>query len=82
MKGTIKTCKQVFYNMGFNDTKNSASAIIFHAQRLGFFEVWMAAMNAIDLPESSAFRDPNRITLPNDPPIQALTQEQSDEDGN
>lgn len=40
----------------------------------------MAAMNAIDLLESSAFRDPDQIPLPNDSPVQALTQEQFDKE--
>ena len=59
LKETMKMCEQVFYNMGFNDAKNSASVVIFQAQRLGFSEGWMAAVNAIGLLESSAFRDPN-----------------------
>ena len=74
-------CKQVFYNMGFNDTENSTSVVVFQAQRLEFLEGWMAAVNAIGLLESSVFKDPNQIPLPNDPLIQALTQEQSDEEG-
>ena len=54
LKETMKMCEQVFYNIGFNDTKNSASVLIFQAQRLGFSEGWMAPMNAIGLPEYSA----------------------------
>lgn len=54
LKETMKMWEQVFYNIGFNDTKNSASVLIFQAQRLGFSEGWMAPMNAIGLPEYSA----------------------------
>nr|POF10531.1 hypothetical protein CFP56_04756 [Quercus suber] len=81
LKETMKICKKVFYNMGFKDTKNLASAVIFQAQRFKFWKVWMAAVNAISLPKSSTFRDPNQIPLPNDLPIQASTQEQHNDDG-
>lgn len=40
----------------------------------------MAAMNVIGLPESSTFRDPNQIPLPNDPLVLTPSQEQSDEE--
>lgn len=40
----------------------------------------MAAMNVIGLPESSTFRDPNQIPLPNDPLVPTPSQEQSDEE--
>ena len=69
LKETMKICKQVFYNMGFKDTENLAGAVIFQDRRFGFSEGWMAAINAISLPESSAFSDLNQKPLPNDPPI-------------
>lgn len=73
LKETIKGCEQTFYSMGFTDAKNLCDAVIFQAQRLGFSEGWMAAMNALNLPKSSSFRDPNQIPLPNGLTIQALT---------
>ena len=73
LKETMKMCEQVFYNMGFIDAENSSSAVVFQAWRLGFSEGWMAAVNAIGLPESSAFRDPDQIPLSNDSPVQAST---------
>ena len=76
----MKTFEQAFYNMRSTNAENSASAVVFQAQRLGFLEGWMVAMNAIGLPESSAFRDPNQIPLANDSPIQASTQEQFDKE--
>ena len=42
----------------------------------------MAAVNTLNFPESSSFKDPAQIPLPNDLPIQAPTKEQSDKDGN
>lgn len=67
----MKTCEQVFYNMGFKDVKNSMSAVVFQARRFEFSEGWMTYVNAIDLPKSSMFRDTNQITLLDDPPVKA-----------
>ncbi|KAK9998265.1 hypothetical protein SO802_017868 [Lithocarpus litseifolius] len=72
---TMKGCKQMFYNKGFTNAENSCGVVVFEAQRHGFFEGWMAAMNALNLPESSPFMDPTQIPLPNDPPVQAPTDE-------
>ena len=72
----MKTCEQAFYNMGFTGVENSSSVVVFQAWRFRFLEGWLAAVNAIDLPKSSMFRDLDQIPLPNDPPVQALTQEQ------
>jgi len=55
----MKTCKQVFYNMGFKDAENLVGAVVFQAQRFRFLEGWLAAVNAIGLPESSTFKDVN-----------------------
>lgn len=55
----MKTCKQVFYNMGFKDAKNLVGAVVFQAQRFRFLEGWLAVVNAIGLPKSSTFKDVN-----------------------
>nr|POE73632.1 hypothetical protein CFP56_26991 [Quercus suber] len=57
VKETMKTCEQVFYNMGFTGTENSFGAVIFQARRFRFLEGWLATVNAIGLPKSSTFRD-------------------------
>lgn len=59
LKETMKTCKQVFYNMGFKDAENLVGVVVFQAQRFRFLEGWLAAVNAIGLLESSAFKDAN-----------------------
>lgn len=59
--------------MGFKDADNLVGAIIFQARRFEFSEGWVVAVNAIDDPESSMFRNPNQIPLPNDPLIEAPT---------
>ena len=75
LKETIKRCGQAIYNMGFTNGENLCSAIVFKARPLRFFKGWMAAVNALNFPESSSFRDPAQIPLPNDLPIQAPTKE-------
>lgn len=79
LKETMKNCGQVFYNMGFKDTKNLAKAVIFQARRLGFREGWMAAINAIGLPQNSFFRGTKQIPLPNDLPIEVQADDQSED---
>ena len=39
LKETLKTCEQVYYNMGFKDAKNSVRPVIFLAQKFGFAKV-------------------------------------------
>ena len=75
LKEMIKRCEQAIYNMSFNDGENSCGAIVFKAWPLGFFEGWMAVVNTLNFPESSSFKDPTQIPLPNDLPIQAPTEE-------
>nr|POE45891.1 hypothetical protein CFP56_40927 [Quercus suber] len=38
LKETLKTCEQVYYNMGFKDAENSAGPMIFQARKFGFAE--------------------------------------------
>ena len=71
--------------MGFTNAENSYSEVVFYARRLHFAEGGMDAMNAINLPETSSFRDPFHIPLLIDPFVQALTvkvaEEEEDEEG-
>ena len=68
---TIKQVEQLFYDMSFNDTENSSGPIIFKTRRMGFMQGWMVVMDAINLPETSLFRDLAQVPLPNDPHVQA-----------
>ena len=67
--------------MGFTDVVNSCDIVIFEAWKHRFFEGWMVAVNALNLPKSSPFKDPTQIPLPNDMLVQAPTNEQFDEEG-
>ena len=75
LKETMKRCEQMFYNMGFTDVVNSCNTVIFEALRHRFFEGWIVAVNALNLPKSSPFKDPTQIPLPNDLLVQAPTNE-------
>ena len=71
--------------MGFTNTKNSYSKVVFYTQKLGFAKGWMANMNAINLPEISSFKDPFQIPLLVDLPVQAqiakVAEEEEDKEG-
>jgi len=69
---TIKQVEQLFYDMSFNDAENSSGPVIFKARRMGFMQGWMVVVDAINLPETSLFKDLAQVPLPNDPHVQAL----------
>ena len=64
MKDTMKRCEKAFYNMGFTDAKNPCGVVVFKAWQLRFSKGLMAAVNALNLPKSSSFKDPTQIPLP------------------
>lgn len=72
----MNTCEKLFHNMGYKDAKNSADAVVLQARKFGFEEGWMVAVNAISLPDSSPFRDPDQIPLPDDPLVEVRAHEQ------
>ena len=74
LKQTIKQAEQLFYDMSFNDAENSSGPITFETRRMGFMQGWMVAVDAINLPETSLFRDLAQLPLPNDPHVQALIE--------
>ena len=49
------------YNEGFADAENSVELIVNEAWRLGFEDGWLAALQALGVPEDSPFRDPSQI---------------------
>lgn len=71
----MKQSEETFYNMGFTDTENSCGPVIFEARKLGFAQGWMVAVDSLNLPVTSPFKDPPQIPLPNNLPVQAPTEE-------
>ena len=47
------------YNEGFADAENLVELIVNEAWRLGFEDGWLAALQALGVPEDSPFRDPS-----------------------
>ena len=72
LKKTMKQVEQLFYDMSVNDAENSSGPVTFETQRMGSMQGWMVAMDAINLPETSHFRDLAQVPLPKDPHVQAL----------
>ena len=40
LKATLEESENKYYNMGFNDAKNSAEPVMFENQKYGFGEGW------------------------------------------
>ena len=74
LKANLEEAEQKFYNEGFDDAKCFGRKVIFDTWQKGFLEGWMAAVNALDLPPSSSFRDPGQVPLPEDP-VEAPVEE-------
>lgn len=49
--------------------------VIFEAQRKGFLDGWMAAVDDINMPLSSPFKDPNQVPLLEIPPMEVHAEE-------
>ena len=74
VKEGLQQAKQDNYDLEFNDTKRSTNKVIREAQRAGYLEGWVAALDAINLPLTSPFRDLPQVPLPEDPPIEEVPQ--------
>ena len=56
--------------------------MIFQAQKFGFIEGWMAAVNAISLLEDSPFKSADRVSLPEDSKVKTQAKEQGKDSSN
>ena len=68
LKATLEACENKWYNEGFVDAKNSAEPVILEARKLGFEEGWLAALQALGVPEDSPLRNPGQIPFPSTTP--------------
>ena len=57
-------CESKWYDEGFADAENSVEPIINEARKLAFQEGWLAALQAVGVPEDSPLKDPNQIRFP------------------
>ena len=71
LKATLEACEEKWYNKGFADAENSVEPIVYQAQKHEFGEGWVAALQAIGVPDNSPLRKPNQIPFPDpSPPVQ------------
>ena len=68
LKVALEESENKYYNMGFNDAKNSAKPVMFKNRKYGFGKGWLAAMMAMGVPEDSPLRNPNQIPYSEPPP--------------
>ena len=59
LKAALEACEEKWYNEGFVDAENSVEPIVYQARRHGFGEGWMAALQAIEVPNDSSLRNPD-----------------------
>lgn len=58
LKVALEASKEKWYNEGFEDAENSMEPIFYQARRHGFREGWMAALQAMGVPDDSPLRNP------------------------
>ena len=61
LKAALEACENKWYNEGFANAENSTVPIIQEAWKLAFKEGWLAALQALGVPENSPIRNPNQI---------------------
>ena len=79
LKVALEESNNKFYDMGFTDDENLSEPVMFQSRRYGFYEGWMAAMNAIGVPEESLLRILEQIPYPKPPPVQNLSRAKEEE---
>jgi len=67
-KTTLKAYKNNWYNEGFANAENSAKPIIQEARKLAFEGGWLAALQALRVPEDSFLKDLGQIPFPSSAP--------------
>ena len=61
LKATLEACENKWYNESFADAENSVEPVICQAQRHTFGKGWLAALQAVRVPEDSPLRNPDQI---------------------
>ena len=79
LRVALEGCESKWYDEGFADAKNSVEPVINEARKLAFKEGWLAALQAVGVPEDSPLRDPNQIPLPSLPTATQKTPVVADE---
>ena len=69
LKAALEACENKWYNEGFADAENSVEPVIRQAQRHTLGKGWLAALQAVRVPEDSPLRNPDQIPFPNPAPL-------------
>ena len=80
LRVAFEGCESKWYDEGFVDVENSVEPVINEARKLAFKEGWLAALQAVGVPEDSPLRDPNQIPLPSLPTASQKTHVVADEE--
>ena len=64
LRSALETCESKWYDEGFADAEKSVEPVVMQARQLSFWEGWMAALQALGVPDDSPLRDPGQIPIP------------------
>ena len=64
LKAALEACEEKWYNEGFADAENSVEPNVYQARKHRFREGWMAALQAIGVPDDSPLRNPDQVPFP------------------
>ena len=68
LRAALEACESKWYDKGFADAEKGMESIVMQARQLSFQEGWMAALQALGVPEDSPLRDLGRIPFPDPAP--------------
>ena len=69
LRAALETCESKWYDEGFADAEKGVEPVVMQARQLSFQEGWMAALQALRVPEDSPLRGPGQIPIPNFAPV-------------
>lgn len=80
LKTALEACEEMLYNEGFVDAENSVEPIVYQARWHGVGEGWMAALQAMRIPDDSTLRNPDQVPFPDPLPTVQNPFEAADEE--
>ena len=57
LRATLEACESKWYDEGFADAEKGVEPVVMQARQLSFQKGWMAALQALGVPEDSPHRD-------------------------
>jgi len=68
LRAALEACESKWYDEGFVDAEKGVEPVVMQDLQLSFQEGWIAALQALGVPEDSLLRDPGRIPFPDPTP--------------